>query len=59
MIAKDKKEELVELLKKPNVKVVKGEDGKTWTCWDAIDEGQSLNDQNCQKTDEVTYDRGF
>lgn len=52
------KDELYEMLKRPNVKVLKGNDGKTWTCWDA-DESIEPNDQNCEKTDDVQYDRGF
>lgn len=51
--------ELIELLDRPNVRVLKGEDGKTWTCWDEVDEGKGLGEQGCESTDEVTYDRGF
>ena len=48
------KEELYEMLKRPNIKVIKGKDGKTWTCWDPDTE-----DENCEDTDDVQYDRGF
>jgi len=52
------KDELYEMLKRPNVKVIKGRDGKTWTCWDP-DESLDLREQACEKTEDIQYDRGF